>query len=351
MTLRMRVLPRFPANIKGTNGIAVVREGVDLIAQPNYGELVRIPSVPDRQKTYFMVWYSELNTYSIMTFGDVFDAVVDDIVADGIMLASTYDPQGIAADVFLRTNHPANPGHLSGLQLANNAVDAVNDIDISTGECASDAVDSRLMILSAGMTKRLDSAWVVGSGNGGLDTGAISNATYHVFLIQRSDTGVVDVLLSLSATAPTMPANYNRKRRIGSILREAGSVVAFVQTGDLFLRKLPVLDFNAVVPASALTPVLSVPTGIKVLGKIRCQLNNASTIGGSIMLVTSLDESDRAPNVTAGDYNCQVPVAGVPQAFIADVMTSTAALIRCRSGNASNSFQISTYGWVDQRRP
>ena len=40
---------------------------------------------------------------------------------------------------------------------------------------------------------------------------------YHVWLIKRADTGVVDALFSLSATAPTMPANYTRQppRRFG----------------------------------------------------------------------------------------------------------------------------------------
>jgi hypothetical protein len=58
----------------------------------------------------------------------------------------------------------------------------------------------------------------LGTAAGALDTGAIANSTwYHVWLIERVDTGVVDVLFSLSATAPTMPANYTRKRRIGSM--------------------------------------------------------------------------------------------------------------------------------------
>lgn len=87
---------------------------------------------------------------------------------------------------------------LYGLTLSNNATDATNDIDIAVGKCRdiTDAVD---MILAAALTgKQLDVAWAVGSSAGFLDQGSIANATYHIHLIKRSDTGVVDAIASLS---------------------------------------------------------------------------------------------------------------------------------------------------------
>jgi len=110
-------------------------------------------------------------------------------------------------------------GHLYGLTLANNAVDATNDIDIAAGEVASTESDPVLMVLASAFTKRLDAAWAVGANQGGLDTGSVGNNIYYVWLIQRSDTGVVDALFSLSKTSPTMPANYDRKALIGSFAR------------------------------------------------------------------------------------------------------------------------------------
>ena len=119
-----------------------------------------------------------------------------------------------------RTNiSAALKGHLYGLTLTNNASDAANDIDIAAGEAASTDTDSVLMVLASALTKRLDAAWAVGSGNGGLDTGSVGNNIYYVWLIQRSDTGVVDALFSLSKTSPTMPTNYDRKALIGSFAR------------------------------------------------------------------------------------------------------------------------------------
>ncbi|MGH6719631.1 MAG: hypothetical protein ACREER_09965, partial [Alphaproteobacteria bacterium] len=86
------------------------------------------------------------------------------------------------------------------------------------------------------ITKRLDAAWVVGTNQGGIDTGAKAATTmYAVWLIKRSDTGVVDALFSTSFTAPTMPASYDRKRLIGSVVTDATpNIIAYTQAGDYF---------------------------------------------------------------------------------------------------------------------
>lgn len=113
-------------------------------------------------------------------------------------------------------------GQIYGLTLSNNASDATNDIDIAAGEAASDGTVPYLMALGSTLTKRLDAGWSVGNNQGGLDTGAVGNNKYYVWLIQRSDTGVVDALFSLSSTSPTMPTNYDRKALIGSFARVGG---------------------------------------------------------------------------------------------------------------------------------
>src|SRR5581483_3995366 len=92
-------------------------------------------------------------------------------------------------------------------------------------------------------------------GNGSLDTGSIANNTwYHAYLIERTDTGAVDVLVSLSASAPTMPASYTKKRRIGSMKTNgSGQWTAFTQNGDEFLWTTPIADavgFNLTTTAS-----------------------------------------------------------------------------------------------------
>ena len=51
-----------------------------------------------------------------------------------------------------------------------------------------------------------------------LDTGTYAtNTWYNIFIICKENGGVPSAFISLSATAPTMPADYLYKRRVGSI--------------------------------------------------------------------------------------------------------------------------------------
>jgi hypothetical protein len=112
-------------------------------------------------------------------------------------------------------------GYLWGLTLSNDVSTPNTVYDISLGEARAD--DNSANLTAAAFTKST-AAWTAGSGSGSLDTGSLTNNTaYHIFIIRRPDTGIVDYLMSLSATAPTMPTNYTQKRRIGS-LRTASAV-------------------------------------------------------------------------------------------------------------------------------
>lgn len=255
---------------------------------------------------------------------------------------------------------PANlyfpTGHLYGLTLSNNVSDATNDIDIAAGT-ARDGSDSYNMILASALTKRLDASWAVGTGNGGLDTGSIANTTYHVWLIKRSDTGVVDALFSTSASSPTMPTNYDIKRRIGSIIRASGAIVAFKQLGDEFLRSASVLDVNAANPGtSAVSRTLSVPTGINVWAIINAQCTNAAAGVSAVLLLSELDRADEAASFTAaplGNVGRSANVSG--SAAINNtrmvIRTNTSAQIRSRvdASDANVTVLIATTGWIDNR--
>ena len=243
--------------------------------------------------------------------------------------------------------------YLSGLKLANNAGDATNDIDIATG-IASDTASAYLMALPASLTKRLDAAWAVGTNQGGRDAGAIGDATWHVFLIRRPDTGVVDALFSASATAPTMPANYTQKRRIGSIIRTAGAILAFVQDGDYFCHAAIISDISALNPGTAaVTRTLTVPLGIRVRADIVVGFDAtvpATDAPGSI-LISDLSIPDQAPSVvvaTTFDYRASenfLAPAG------AGVWTNTSGQVRSRIqiSTAGTRLRILTRGWTDPR--
>jgi hypothetical protein len=240
-------------------------------------------------------------------------------------------------------------GHLYGLTLSNNGTDATNDIDIAVGS-AIDSTNAKFMTLGSGITKRLDASWAVGTGNGGLDTGSIANTTYHMWLIMRSDTGVVDVLFSASAGSPTMPTNYDYKRRIGSILREGGAIVAFTQNGDEFLRSIPIQDIGINTPGtSAVLRTLSVPLGVKVNALLNIQAIDTSG-GATGLLMTAPDMADTTPTVNL----CDLRLAGTasdPNNTFMNIRTNTSAQVRSRfsASAASLNLIIHTKGWVDTR--
>lgn len=245
-------------------------------------------------------------------------------------------------------------GYLYGLTLSNNAVDATNDIDIALGAAGSDSATSTVMTLAAGITKRLDAAWAVGSGNGGLDTGSIANTTYHVWLIQRSDTGVVDALFSASATSPTMPANYDRKRRIGSVIRSGGTLLAFNQDGDVFTHKTPIQDVNATNPGTAaVTRVVSVPAGIRVEAFGSVLLSDNVATPNSFAYLSDLANTDSAPSLTFYQVALQTsaPVGINRNSGFWRVFTNTSSSIRSRlsASAAGTGLAVTTFGWVDLR--
>lgn len=112
---------------------------------------------------------------------------------------------------------------------------AADTLGIAAGNCY-DATLAERLVLGSAYTKDVSSAWAVGTANGSLDTGTYTASTlYYVWLIKRSDTGVVDVLTSVSGTAPTMPTNYDYKRLIGAFVTDTGpDIIDFTQVGDYF---------------------------------------------------------------------------------------------------------------------
>ena len=104
--------------------------------------------------------------------------------------------------------------HVAGMLITLDT-DTDHDVNVTAGE-ARDSADSEDLILSSEITKQIDASWSVGDNAGGLDTGTVANNTvYYIWLIKRTDTAVVDVLISTSSSGPTMPTSYDKKVVIG----------------------------------------------------------------------------------------------------------------------------------------
>lgn len=253
----------------------------------------------------------------------------------------------------------ARRNSISGLITSNNGSDPDADIDISIGECIdSGNVDS--LVLPSILVKQLNSPWVVGSNQGGLDTGISPpveiDTWYHGWLIKRSDTGVVDVLFSKSVSTPTMPTNYDLKRRIGSVLTDGSSNIigfqAIEEAGGAvkFEWDNPVADVNGVgnPGISAVTRTISVPTGIVVEAILVFKMWELAATANS-GAVYSLAISDFTLTPTNSDI--RYPTGAITGDTVKRVETNTNAQVRTKQSvsNSNSRTGLSTLGWIDRR--
>jgi hypothetical protein len=257
-----------------------------------------------------------------------------------------------AIDTAIHTVSAATPSiprsYLAGCILS--TAGGSSTMTIGAGQ-ATDSTNAAVLNLLASLNKTTAS-WAVGSGVGGLDTGTIAASTwYHFYLIQRVDTGVVDGLVSLSATAPTLPANYTLKRRIGSGKTDGASFwTAFTQDGRYFRLLASVLDVNTTNPGiAAVTATLpSVPTGVNVQAMTNIVVTIGTTAGD--LYVSDLAVNDEAPSVTAapgGDLSFRT--GSVSYSTMLTTRTNTSAQIRYRinGSDASTVIKFVTLGWWD----
>lgn len=271
-------------------------------------------------------------------------------------LGQVLTSNGPAADPTFQANAALTVlrDYIAGLILSNDGTSPNTTLDIAAGMATSDDA-ATYMTLSAAFTKTTGS-WAAGSGNGALDTGSVAeNTWYHVFEIERIDTQAVDILFSASATSPTLPPNYTKKRRIGSFKTAAAStnILGFLQVENAFFWQTPVLDVNSQL-LTANTPASfslgSVPTGIRVRPVITVL---ASLFGSS----TGVDvySPDLPDNFAAGFSKIGVEAASNGSSSlqavgaISDVYTNTSGQIRAVSTGSSPTFSIQTFGWVDPR--
>lgn len=218
---------------------------------------------------------------------------------------------------------------------------------VSAGACTSD--DFTVIMKLASITKNVTTSWAVGTSNGSLDTGTIAPSTwYHVFAIQRTDTGVVDVLTSLSATAPTMPGSYTKKRRIGSIwVNGATQIQPYHQFGNDFVWDTPSQDVNVTAfGTSGVLRTLFVPPGVSVLADINIIGINSST---NYYIYASSPLSTDIPAAIENFHT--FATGGWRIGNNTKVWTNTSGQIRtrCSASGFNDILEINTYGWKDLR--
>jgi len=219
---------------------------------------------------------------------------------------------------------------------------------VTTGQ-AADSTNVDMISLNVGLTKTT-SAWAVGNNAGALDAGTIlANNWYNVYAIKRPDTQLVDILISLSATAPTLPANYTLFRRIGCMLTTAGSLwTAFYQVGDEFFWMSAPRDYSGIaVSSSGALLTLSVPPNLP--WTTQAVFNAIFTSASATVAAGGLVYPTYVTFASAGAQQMFSLNANTSQAGMFRLQVNSAGQISAKSGAQSGTISIDTMGWIDRR--
>lgn len=256
-------------------------------------------------------------------------------------LTNTSTPTPAAAVLF---------NYLGGLTLSNDTVSPNTVLAIATGSAASDDNSIMMTLAAANYKKNCNAAWAVGNNNGALDSGSALAAStwYHVFLIERPDTFIVDVLISTSATAPALPANYTKKRRLGSILTNASSqIIAFIQYGDKFLWRTPIEDYiNATLPTTLSTMTLTVPLGVQTEANFSIYFSVSTA---AYFTIWSPDQTGAGWNSPSGHITINGWGSGAVLTVYMSARTGLTRNLNYQASAAAPGFYITTHGWTDNR--
>lgn len=244
----------------------------------------------------------------------------------------------------------AQRSYLAGLTLSNDGTTPATVIDVSAG-VATDSTNTVRISLGA-FTKSAGGSWVAGTGMTGMGTGVtISNSTwYHVCAIINA--GAADIYFDTDAACTSnSPPSTTARRRIGSLKTDSSShIVLFTQIGDEFIWAVSPNDValtNVGTGARTLVSLPSVPPGVKVNALIRAGGNSSAS--AIQWIITSPDETDQAVGPTGAGVDVVSQVTGVGAFGRFNVRTSTSGQIGVRAGAGSNSFEASTFGWIDTR--
>jgi hypothetical protein len=304
------------------------------------------------------------------TTGTDYDVVLATctITAAGVVtIVTQYNPQNLA---YLCTrsgtagNLPIFNGTTSGYMLKDSGINFGYSKRITPGEFTLTYTTTTTLTIAAGkilnstyayglklsssFIKSL-SSWVVGTGNGGLDTGTVAaSTTYHVFVIlKNSDMSTCDVLFSLSSTAPTMPSGYTYFRRVGCFRTNASSqILSFYQIGNMFRfdAQQPDKTLAALTVTTRLALTVSAPELMIGIFRVGATWNTSSA--EQFIIVQATRETDSVPATSNYTLSC----AGNNDRDSAEVhiYIDSSRQIAYR-GTATTNLQlgIACLGWID----
>ncbi|MGO6835013.1 hypothetical protein ACCS87_02630 [Rhizobium ruizarguesonis] len=264
--------------------------------------------------------------------------------------AISYEPGTMTGPVNYANFAITNPagkwlkGKISpGFNLANNATDATNDIDFPVGQLASDETTPILMDHAAG-TAQLDVAH--GTGNGGRFDSAISDGTWHCFVISNGTTVSRGFSKSLDPTGqPNYPSGYTHYRRVLSIVRSSGAILPFRQFENRVMLLAVVQARSSTAAFADALLAVTAPAGIRT----RPILSSVLSLNASSSVQNAFGDGD----ASSIQYFAQVVTGQTAGAItIENIYTNTSSQIRylCQINSGTIvANTLSVAGWWDDR--
>lgn len=207
---------------------------------------------------------------------------------------------------------------------------------------ADDTVD---IILAAALTKNLQTAgaWTAGNNQNGLFSGTRTASTwYHVYAIQRTSNGAVDVGMSTNYPPTDLPSGWAKWRRLGSVYStETNNVLAYLQVGNEFIWPNVRQTANNATVANGQLLNMDVPTGVRVHG------NFTLTRGGGASYYAMLATPDTANSLTNQFGDFLRDTGYTSQANVWVTTNKSRQITFLSSVSSSTAVYIGTKGYID----
>lgn len=185
---------------------------------------------------------------------------------------------------------PASPGgpRIIDMETANNGSWG---IDIKPGSYSG---GNGVVVNGAVFTKKLDTAWVEGSGNGGRDTATavVANTTYHLFALRKSD-GTFDAVFSPNIV-PVVPTGFTLIGRIGSYYTNTANTAirAFTQVANYFyMARVVWISGNVATADAVYTMPVTVPAPNGIVVEMLAYAVAAGVAGFTASILAGAPES------------------------------------------------------------
>jgi len=238
------------------------------------------------------------------------------------------------------------------ITIANNTLDANNDIDFSAGNAPLDD-GSGQVLLSSIIVKRLDASWVAGTNQGGLFSGTKANSTkYYLFVITNGT--INDAGFDISPTGANIPSGYKGAYRGMVKTDSSGNILAFKQTRNKFLLTSQITEFSGTV-ASTYTNLTS--TNVPLKSEIEAIVNlyldvPTGETNGRAIIFKDLISNQQKQVIVSKPTSTIVFFSVIPDVLIG---LNSSGQFQYKSTDASTgldtsttgTFQIKLNGWID----